>query len=707
MLSDNIKQTIQSAYSEYIKRKAFRPRYGQRLMIAEIAKVMAGIETDAEGQRISSNHACAIEAGTGTGKTVAYLLPVIPVAVASNKKIVVATATVALQDQLINKDIPDLLDNSSLEFSYALAKGRGRYVCLSHLDQLVSPGSTETANLPLWEDLAVDEESVRLYKEMNEAIIAGGWNGERDCWHTDVDEPRWRRVANDHHRCTGRHCDFYEDCYFYRAREAVYKADVIVANHDLVLADLALGGGAALTPPEDTIYIFDEGHHLPEKALSHFSSCSYLHGSRGWLDELVAQLGTCASSLDTALIFSGTETLLPLIEELKGQIGLLYSTLQPLAEKSETVTGDNGRRLYRFNRGVVPESLREQCEDLRQISSSIMESMNIVTGLLSEAMEGKHSEIGREEGERWYPQIAMHQNRIQGMVMLWRCYSRNDGAASAPLARWLGFSEIGGELEIEVAASPVLAADVLTRELWSRCYGAVVTSATLSAMGCFDRFIMHSGIPQASVFLTVPSPFSFEQNGELVIPAMAFDPTDRSRHTGVIVSHLLSMEKGQTVLALFTSRWQLEEVLDAFPADLAERVLCQGHDSKQEIIKRHKQKVDRGEGSIILGLASFAEGVDLPGKYCTHVLISKIPFAVPEDPVEATLAEWVREQGGNPFMDITVPDAAIRLKQAVGRLLRSETDAGTVTILDRRLLTRPYGKAILDSLPPFKKVIGK
>jgi ATP-dependent DNA helicase DinG len=154
---------------------------------------------------------------------------------------------------------------------------------------------------------------------------------------------------------------------------------------------------------------------------------------------------------------------------------------------------------------------------------------------------------------------------------------------------------------------------------------------------------------------------------------------------------------------LFSSRRQMVDVYHGLSGEFGEMILLQGDSSKQELIRRHKEVVDRGEGSIIFGLASFAEGVDLPGSYCSHVLIAKIPFAVPNSPLEAALAEWVEDQGRNAFMEISVPDAALRLVQASGRLLRTESDEGRVTLFDRRIVTRRYGRAILDSLPPFRR----
>jgi len=257
-------------------------------------------------------------------------------------------------------------------------------------------------------------------------------------------------------------------------------------------------------------------------------------------------------------------------------------------------------------------------------------------------------------------------------------------------------------LDVELSACPVLASAVLARYLWNRAFAAIVTSATLMALGNFDRFRFRSGVPPTSGVFAVPSPFDYQAAGRVRVPRQACDPGNASRHTDAIVDYLQSSwDAVLGTLALFSSRRQMEEVYGLLPESLQQAVLVQGKLGKGEIVRRHKLAVDDGHTSVIFGLASFAEGVDLPGEYCSRVIIARLPFSVPEDPVDATLAEWIQKRGGNPFMQIAVPDAAIRLKQAAGRLLRTEQDRGEVVILDRRVIDKRYGKLLLDSLPPF------
>jgi ATP-dependent DNA helicase DinG len=296
--------------------------------------------------------------------------------------------------------------------------------------------------------------------------------------------------------------------------------------------------------------------------------------------------------------------------------------------------------------------------------------------------------------------------RAEAALGLWASYAFADEAGKAPTARWLSFNQDDSLADIGLSASPVLAADNLQERLWERCAGAVLTSATLSALGSFDVLTMRAGLPERTRYLSIPSPFDFTNAATLVVPRMNCEPSDNEKHTALIVKALPSLlQEPIAALMLFSSRRQMLDVMQSLPDDLHDKVLCQDDYQKAQLIKYHRQRVDEGKGSLIFGLASFAEGVDLPGKYCTHVLIAKIPFAVPNDPIETTLSDWVEQQGRNAFITLSVPDAAFRLVQASGRLLRSETDTGRITLFDERVVSKRYGKQILESLPPYRREI--
>jgi ATP-dependent DNA helicase DinG len=293
----------------------------------------------------------------------------------------------------------------------------------------------------------------------------------------------------------------------------------------------------------------------------------------------------------------------------------------------------------------------------------------------------------------------MWASRAQACWQLWASYAIADAPGTMPKARWLTLFDNGVYVDIEICSSPILASGNLQTTLWNSCFGAVVTSATLAALGNFERFKMRAGTPDNATYTAVPSPFDFN-NAVFKVPKKAVDAGNAQAHTQSLIELLPDIIKEpHGKLLLFSSRRQMNEVLEALPGSVSADLLVQGDRSKKETIAQHKQRIDDGKASTLVGLASFAEGLDLPGDYCRHVVIAKIPFAVPDDPIEAALAEWIDAKGGNAFMEISVPDAAIKLVQACGRLLRNERDSGAITLMDNRILRRRYGEALFNSLP--------
>ena len=712
MLPDLVKKQIQSAYSKFLESKNLKPRFGQKMMIAEIAKTFGSIELDEENVRDPDEnpgkHICVVEAGTGTGKTIAYLLPALAIAKYMGKKLVVSTATVALQEQIVSKDLPELLRHSDLSFSFSLAKGRGRYLCLSKLDNLLAEyESSLNPTRALYEDEmpSVTAQGVKLYQSMMDALASNKWSGERDTWPQALEQDEWQIITTDHRQCTGRRCSNVSSCSFFKARDSLHSVDCIVTNHDLVLADLALGGGAILPDPKDTLYIFDEGHHLPQKALSHFAHHSRMTSTSKWLDQCNKSLGAILGQISGAgNVDRYAEQLPAAFIDCKQRLDQLYPLFESLVQ---TILLDDRQSNYRFKDGVLPQALLLPSVELQRSFDRLTYLLSKMCDELNEAMEDPHCPVPKIDVENNYPVIGTWQSRAEANRELWASYAVPDSTTSVPKARWLTPVDSSGNIDIEVCSSPILASKTLEYSLWEKCCGAVVTSATLTALGNFQRFQMRAGTPNNANYQVVPSPFNFAQ-ATLEIPAFAVDASNADVHTISLIDHLPKLlNKKEGTLVLFSSRRQMQEVYDEMPDSIRDLILIQGDNSKQEMLTQHKRKIDDGEGSILFGLASFAEGVDLPGDYCRHVVIAKLPFAVPDDPIESALSEWVESRGGNPFMDITVPDASLKLVQACGRLLRTETDTGKISLLDRRILTKRYGKAILNSLPPFTQVVHK
>jgi len=710
MLSDDVKKTIQTAYSQFLENKGLKSRYGQKMMIAEIAKCLGKIELDEEGIRETSDsegdHICVIEAGTGTGKTIAYLLPALVIAKFLGKKLVVSTATVALQEQIIHKDLPELARNSGLHFTFSLAKGRGRYLCLSKLDNLMAEyesGINPTRALYEDEYPSLSAQHYKLYQSMVESLATNKWNGERDTWPLALDQDEWQIITTDHRQCTGRRCSNVSACSFFKARDSLHNVDCIVTNHDLVLADLALGGGAILPAPEDAIFVFDEGHHLPQKTLNHFAHHSRMQSTSKWLDQSNKGLSALLGAISGAgNVDRFAEQLPALLMSCKHLLDQLFPQFEQLAQQIQFSDRESH---YRFEQGKIPGDLIEICISLYKEFDRLTEVLKKICDEVNRSMEDEHCPVPKIDLENYYPLLGTWHSRAELNRDLWMTYASSDAQGDVPKARWLTPVDQSSGIDLEVCSSPILAAKTLQNTLWSRACGVVITSATLTALGNFQRFKMRAGTPDSAQYHSLLSPFNF-QDSTLEIPPATVDASNADAHTAAIINQLPNLiDLSAGTLVLFSSRRQMLDVYEDLPDSLQNIILLQGDSSKQEMLVQHKRRIDQSEGSVLFGLASFSEGVDLPGNYCTHVIIAKLPFAVPDDPIEAALSEWIEARGGNAFMELTVPDASLKLIQACGRLLRTETDKGKISLLDRRIISKRYGKAILNSLPPFRQVI--
>ncbi|MFT7684796.1 MAG: ATP-dependent DNA helicase DinG [Candidatus Azotimanducaceae bacterium] len=704
MLDDTIKKEIQTAYSALLDAKGYKARFCQKQMIADIANTLGNIEVDENDERTSEDNICVIEAGTGTGKTIAYAISALPIAKALGKKLVISTATIALQEQIVLVDLPDLKKHSGLNFSFALAKGRRRYLCLSRLDEVLQAGSDNSPNQSLAfldEGMIVtDEAHQALFETMLVKLGRGEWDGDKDNWSEEIEYSAWSQVSTDHVQCTGRQCSHYDNCFFYKARESIHRVDCIVTNHDLVMSDIMMGGGAVLPPPEEAIYIFDEGHHLPDKAINHFASFMQVRTSQSWLEQIPSTLSLLSNDLGE---IGGLPRTLPQFESSASDLVALLEDVvhlfDPLREEAE---GNDMDVRYRFVEGKVDPAHRKLSEVLLQTTHRLEGLLSVLQSSIEDALiESEPSE--QDLLEHWLPIVASMASRTEGNAKLWRDYASHDNPDEAPKARWINFRE-GDELNLQ--ASPIAVHESLNELLWSRCFGAVVTSATLAVGSDFTRFRHRAGISETNSFRALLSPFRYQEKAVLSIPRMDVDPRQADEHNDAVADMLPSLiGSSRGNLILFASWRQMFRVSDALPAEFMEKVMSQGDLSKAEIIAQHKKTIDAGGTSIIFGLASFAEGIDLPGAYCEHVVIVKIPFAVPNDPVGATMSEWIEAKGGNSFQEIMIPDAALRLTQACGRLLRTESDTGKVSILDRRLVTQRYGSMLLNALQPFRREI--
>ena len=701
MIDEGLQAEIRAAYQKLTESLDLVPRWGQRQMIAEVANALA--DPDAQ------TPIAVVEAGTGTGKTIAYLVAALPIARARAKKLVVASATVALQEQLLFRDLPDVMKHSGLRFDAALAKGRGRYVCLLKLDHQLSDRGADPL-IPLYPDEfpgAEEEVAGPMLDEMIQALGDGSWDGDLDAWPEQLSVSVRRLITTDQSQCTGRRCPHITQCSFFRAREGLEEADVIVTNHDLVLSDLRLGGGVILPAPEDSLYVFDEGHQLPAKCLNQFAlrfhaggTLQGLRDSERWL--AASAEAWVAQGLDERLIPGMTSLLTDLIQRSEDVAELLWHLLPP---------DEFERAEHRFPHGRIPADLAEQAAGLvAQWGQLNREATRLEAALDNNQSSGASSAEGAT-ASTMDPDLNLANAqglvaRAEQQLAVWRAFADapGEGQPGDGWARWCHHR--GTPQTIECQASPILPGELLHEALWQRAAGAVITSATLSALGTFERFRERSGVPASARWKQVASPFD-PGRATFCVPAMTAEPGSQDAHTLELIEKLPALvANDQGVLILFTSRRQMEAVLEQLEPVLPHHVLVQDRMSKNRLLNEHRAHIDKGEPSAIFGLASFFEGIDLPGEYCRHVVIAKLPFAVPDDPIAAAHAELLEAQGRDPFMEISVPDAAQKLVQASGRLLRTEEDEGRVTLMDTRLISRRYGRSILDSLPAYKRELG-
>ncbi len=711
MLNDALKNNIQGAYRKFLAEKDLKPRHGQKQMIAVLARTLANIKTDSDDNRMGSDpYVALVEAGTGTGKTLSYLLSVIPIAKSHDKRIIISTATVALQEQIVLKDLPDVYANSGLEFSFALAKGRRRYMCPVNLQLAISPSQNEQSMF-LFEDeidLQTDKAMLPVLEDLAQAFDGNDWSGDLDDWPDDLSDEVRTTVTTDQHHCSGRKCPMYNKCPFFEARQTLDKSDVIVANHDLVLSDLSLGGGYVLPSPEETIYVFDEGHHLPTKAINHFSSQAGLLESRLWHKQLDRVLARIPQNFDDRRVDEFCRVIPVIHSELGEYIQHNYDLLEHSQglPREELRDSEHERAIarIRFDLGRVPEELREQGAQIKLTYNRLLIQYNKLLAVVDDLIEDSEKAVSPEL-EQLQSWLSMVINEVERRQTLWVRFCAVPEEGELPVARWIDVTEYNHQVDYQINTSPIMASEDLKRFLWSRCFGAVVTSATLTALGKFDRYKTSAGLFDNAVCEQVMSPFNW-QSAQLVVPNLRSLPNQEQQHSEDIALRLPELTKNDKgSLLLFSSRRQLQNVMTLVPSTYREKCLIQGEMSKQELMKRHKQRVDLGLPSVLVGLASLAEGVDLPGEYCTHVMIARIPFAVPDDPVGKTLSEWLESRKINPFFHISVADASVKLVQACGRLLRSETDTGRITLMDRRIVTQRYGQALINSLPPYSLVI--
>jgi len=575
-----------------------------------------------------------VEAGTGTGKTYAYLVP----ALLSGRRVIVSTGTKTLQDQLFHRDLPRVRSALGARLKSALLKGRANYLCRHRLEQTVSEGR-----------LASREQVAALSRVRAWSLrTKSGDIGEL----TELSEqdPIWPRVTSTSENCLGSTCPRYGECFVVEARRSAQEADLVVVNHHLLFADLAIkqeGFGEIL--PGAHAFVLDEAHQVPELAGQFFSvalsarqlieiehdaqrEAAEVAGARAALDRIGRELEPAVRALRLAMA--------------EGKPRAPWPPLRARAEVHHAL-----------------DALDEALTRLHDALASLGETSAGIDACAARAQQAR-----------------------ERLALLMR-------DPEPGVVQWYELSERGFVLSVTPldVAGPLADYRAKSGAAW------IFTSATLAVGGEFEHFTRRVGLESPRT-LALPSPFDFEHNALLYLPRGLPDPVDRDYTDAVIEAARPALEasRGRAFL-LFTSHRALRRAAELLD-DLPYPILVQGTQPRQRLLERF-----RAEGNaILLGAASFWEGVDVKGEALSLVVIDKLPFAAPDDPVLEARLNAIREAGGSPFNEHQLPAAALALKQGAGRLIRDHADRGVLMLCDPRLVSRGYGRALRDCLPPMR-----
>ncbi|WP_127959532.1 ATP-dependent DNA helicase DinG [Serratia microhaemolytica] len=689
-LSGAVKQQIGQWYKALAQQiPGFVARAPQRQMIAEVAKTLAG----------DYPRHLAIEAPTGVGKTLSYLLPGIAVGRDQGKPLVVSTANVALQDQIYSKDLP-LLQKIIPDLKFTGAFGRRRYLCLRNLAALDSdfPGQGQLmfySDEPQ-ADASADERA--LCQQLLQAFSSQAWDGLRDHYPQSITDTLWLKLSTDKANCLGRNCYYFRDCPFYSARKEIESADVVVTNHALVMA--ALESESVLPSAKQLLLVLDEGHHLPEVARDALEIDGEI--TAVWvqlqLDLVVRQIEQCMTQFQPK-----NPPRLANSERLKNHCEELQQLLQQFEQQlSSYLPADHSEAEYRFALGELPPALLESCARLYKLSDGLLGLVEFLLDTLSE-LTGKHDMLRLQ---RAILQMSRAQGYLQAMCKLFRLAAMEQ-CSGAPISKWITRERHDDNHHLYLHCVGIRVSEQLEKLLWRKVPHVVITSATLRSLNSFARLSELTGLDQdaGDRFQVLESPFNHISQGKIIIPEMRFEPAlaNEAQHLEEMARFFRAEQaSGQHkgMLILFSSQRAMQTFL-SYVSDLRLMLLVQGDQPRYRLVEEHRKRVAGGSASVLVGLQSFAEGLDLKGELLTQVHIHKISFPPVDNPVIITEGEWLKSRNRYPFEVQSLPSASFSLIQQVGRLIRSHQCVGEIVIYDRRLLTKSYGARLLAALPVF------
>lgn len=625
---DDLKQKTQQYLDESGPFAELIPKYKTRDGQQQLSQQVA--------EALSMKTTLVAEAGTGIGKTFAYLVP----CVASEKKTLISTGTKTLQDQIFNKDLPTVLKALKSRCKPALLKGRANYLCLYRMEQARTEG-----RFPKREMFA-QLESLKKWSEKTRDGDLSRFSGIQD------DDPLRPWVSSSRENCIGTDCPDFDHCFVFKARRKALEADIIVVNHHLLFADLAIRQtGFAEILPECRNIIIDEAHQVPETATTFFSDSL----SARQLRDLAADTRLAAAEISGAL-----PTINSACNELEDRVKRFHLALPETQDKApwQAIAQKHD----------VQDNLNGLKGSLKQLKTGIQNLKAGHTGL-DHCIDRANDHLNKL--------AALEKSESNDLIIWYERGNRHFNLNITPLDISEPFQAFCSELE----------------STW------VYTSATLSVKGNFDHFNHQLGLKDP-ITLSLNSPFDYWHNALLYHPPGLPEPRDRSYVEQLMEAcePVLTASDGRAFL-LFTSHRALKLAADWLRTHSDYSLFVQGEASRPELLQGFQSQ----SRALLLGAASFWEGVDVPGQALSCVIIDKLPFQPPDDPVLNARMEKLRSEGGNPFFDFQLPQAIITLKQGVGRLIRTESDFGIIVLADPRLRSKAYGKAFIESLPKIPK----